>query len=321
MTDLTLFTTQLTTNGTFEYFGSDGARYTGSGDSDLINSNIKNAVAIESLSLTGNYVATTTCPTGWIKVPGDSAYGTGDFCVMKYEAKDVSSVATSQAASTPWVSITQTASITACRALGTGYNLISNPQWMTIGANAAGINGNWSGGTVGSGSLFAGHNDNSPASACAAPSNDTDFYVETNCTAVSSGDSAEQRRTLTLSNNNVIWDLSGNVHEWVDYINRGNKPGATNAWYQYTAVTGTPTTALKDLVPTNAVKAFWSDAWNSAQGIGQYYPGTNGAGGALRRGGYWNIGSYTGVFTAAMHDAPSYSTSDIGFRCTSSPSP
>jgi formylglycine-generating enzyme required for sulfatase activity len=192
---------------------------------------------------------------------------------------------------------------------------------MTIGANVAGINGNWTGGTVGSGYLFAGHNDNSPTSACAAPSNDTDFYVETNCTAVSSGDTAEQRRTLTLSNSNVIWDLSGNVWEWVNYMNAWNKPGATSAWYEYTAVTGTTTTALKDLVPTNAVKAFWSDAWNSGKSIGQYYPGVTDSGGALLRGGQWNTDLNAGVFAARLDFAPTGAYNFIGFRCVSAPSP
>src|ERR1035437_10261807 len=30
---------------------------------------------------------TKTCPTGFILVPGSRLYSTGDFCVMKYEAK------------------------------------------------------------------------------------------------------------------------------------------------------------------------------------------------------------------------------------------
>jgi hypothetical protein len=234
---------------------------------------------------------------------------------MKYEAKNVGGVATSQAASTPWVSISQTAAITTCRALGTGYDLISNPQWMTIGSNVAAIAGNWTGGVVGTGYLFSGHNDNSPGSACAASSDDSLFYVETNCTPVSSGDTTEQRRTLTLSNGAVIWDLSGSVHEWVNSINRGDKPGATDAYYEYTALTGSTTTALKDLVPTNAVKAFWSDSWNSGKWIGQIYPGTNGSGGALLRGGLWGDGSYAGVFTANLSAAPSVSATTVGFRC------
>ena len=57
-------------------------------------------------------------PTGFIVVPGSSTYGTEDFAVAKYEMKNVGGVATSQAADTPWVSISQTDSITECSALG-----------------------------------------------------------------------------------------------------------------------------------------------------------------------------------------------------------
>ena len=314
-TDLTLFATQLTTDGAFEFFDSAGAKYSGSGDSDLFAAKIKNAVALENFGIAGTF--TYNCPTGWIKVPGDSDYGTNDFCVMRYEAKnDGSNNAVSQAANPPWDSITQTASITNCRALGTGYDLISNAQWMTIGSNVAAINGNWTGSTVGSGSFFAGHVDNNPTQSCAASSNDSLFYVETDCTNVSSGDSAEQRRTLTLSNNAVMWDLSGNVSEWVNYINIGDKPGATAAFYEYTAVTGTTTTALKDLIPTHAVKAFWSDTWSSAKYIGQFFPGTDGSGGGLRRGGSWSNGSAGGVFGAFLNVAPSVSATAFGFRCS-----
>ena len=257
-----------------------------------------------------------TCPTGYILVLGDKDYGTEDFCVMKYEAKNNgSNVAISQAASTPWVSISQETSKSECTSNGPGYELISNEQWMTIGASVAAINGNWTGGTVGSGYLFSGHNDNSPPSACAASSNDALFYVETSPTPVSSGDTAEQRRTHTLSNGAVIWDLSGNVWEWVNYVNAGDKPGATAAYYEYPAVTGTASTALRDLVPTNSVKAFWSDAWNSGKWIGQYYPGANNSGGALMRGSNLVMGSSAGVFSANLSNAPTISGPSIGFRC------
>jgi len=54
-TDLTNFTTQLTTAATFEFWDSTGIRRTGSGDSDITEANIKDAVAFENLSLTGTY--------------------------------------------------------------------------------------------------------------------------------------------------------------------------------------------------------------------------------------------------------------------------
>lgn len=315
-TDFTLFTTQLTSAGSFEFFDSSGAVYSGSGDADLVASNILSAVAIESLSITGSYTSSLSCPSGWIKVPADSAYGTGHFCVMKYEAKNVSSVATAQAANTPWVSISQASALSACRALGVGYDLISNPQWMTIGSNIAGIAGNWTGGSVGSGTLFAGHSDSNPNAACGASSNDSLYYVESTCTPVGSGDNSDQRRTLSLSNSNVIWDFSANVWESTTYLNRGDKPGATDNWFEYSALSGTTTTPLKDFVPTNAVKSYWSDTWNSTKWIGRYWSATNGTGGVLGRGGDWADGTYTGVFTAGLGTGPTEATTDLGFRCT-----
>ena len=49
----------------------------------------------------------TTCPLNFILVPGSSTYNTNDFCVMKYEAKQVGSTTTpiSQASGLPWVNI------------------------------------------------------------------------------------------------------------------------------------------------------------------------------------------------------------------------
>ena len=62
-----------------------------------------------------NIVKTTFCsdlPGEWIRVPGNPAYGTNDFCVMKYEAKcsnangqscPSTDTPTSTADGTPWV--------------------------------------------------------------------------------------------------------------------------------------------------------------------------------------------------------------------------
>ena len=49
-----------------------------------------------------------TAPSGYIRVPGNSRFGTTDFFVMKYQAKDDGSGnAISAAAGSPWVSISQ----------------------------------------------------------------------------------------------------------------------------------------------------------------------------------------------------------------------
>ena len=149
---------------------------------------------------------------------------------MKYEAKNVGGVATSQPTLSPWVSISQTSAITACSALGSSYHLQTNNEWMTIARNAEAQAGNWTLGSVGLGYLFAGHNDNAPAAAKAASSTDTGnnrcAYTDTagttenptscptNTANNTSGTAGNQVRTLTLSNGAVIWDIPGNVWEW-----------------------------------------------------------------------------------------------------------
>ncbi|MFO8054870.1 MAG: hypothetical protein R6U19_06900, partial [Bacteroidales bacterium] len=102
--------------------------------------------------------STITCPDGYISVPGSETYGTSDFCVMKWEAKNVGGNATSQAAETPWVSISQTEAIANCSALGEGYHLITNEEWMTIARNVEQVEDNWNSSVVGIGGLYRGNN-------------------------------------------------------------------------------------------------------------------------------------------------------------------
>jgi len=262
------------------------------------------------------------CPTGYTLVPGDTDYGTTDFCVMKYEAKFGDKGAVSQATEVPARGgISQNTAYAACRNLGPGYALINNAEWMTIASNIANVGTNWSGGTVGSGALNHGHTDGTPGDALAAVTDDNDPCNGTGQTC-SSSTWNNQRRTHVLSNSNVIWDFSGNVWEWVDYYNRDNKPTPANAaWNEYTAVSGSTYMAKNRLVPTNALKSWWSDSWNGAtNGIGQYYGGTNGGGGALLRGGAWDVGSGAGVFAVSLGNAPSDTHTRIGFRCVFRPS-
>ena len=257
----------------------------------------------------------------WIPVPGDSVYSTNGFCVMKYIPSSNGGVATSRSGYAPWVSITQTAAATTCSSLGTGYHLITNPEWMTIAANLANVAGNWSNGVVGSGTLSRGHSDNSPASACAADANDANAWVNTNCTGQTQGALAfNVRRTQFLSNNEVIWDIGGNVWQWVDYYNLNDKPYQLNNWVEYSAMgAGSTTTPRSHLVPKNSVQSWWNDSWNSAQSIGQIYPSVNGTGGALLRGAGWGDGAGAGPFAVFLGYAPSDTGSNIGFRCSWQP--
>ena len=263
---------------------------------------------------TSTTAANLTCPTGYIKVPGNSLYQTKDFCVMKYEAKTGSATvaATTQAAGTPQVNISQTNAITACSLNGAGYGLINNNEWMTIARNIEGQLSNWTTGTaastaIGTGGLYRGHSDGTPDTALEAGA-DNDGYIGTG----NSGFSID-RRTHTLSNGETIWDIGGNVWEWTnDTIQGQDKPNNSsgNSWQQWTSISNFGTLSYDLTRPSN-------NTWNSSQNMGQYIAGTvtGTTTFAFLRGGGWGNATLAGVFTLYLYSAPTYTFAGFGFRC------
>jgi len=257
-----------------------------------------------------------TCPSGFIPVPGSATYGTHDFCVMKYEASQVgsSNVPISQSGVLPWVTISQTTAIAdAPNVAGcTGCHLITDAEWLTIAQNVLGVASNWSGGAVGSGYIYSGHNDTFPNNALAADPSDANGYAgETN-------QGGNQKRTLTLTNGQVIWDLAGDVWEWTNGTVSAGQPGvAGNAyasWIEWPGVT-TPGAMSPNPFPTTTGFS-GANAWNSSNGIGQLISNTaeTNVHGVLR-GGYWRNGSTCGVLAMTLDNLPSNNTNiSIGFR-------
>lgn len=254
----------------------------------------------------------------WVLVPGDPDYGTSDFCMMKYEAKkDADNKADSVPEGEPWTWISQTSAKQECEKLGENYHLINNAEWMTVAANIFNIGSNWSNGSVGSGFLSRGHSDNNPSVPCPANSDDTLSLVDGSCAGISAeGGNFAQKRTHTLSNQEVIWDFSGNVWTWVDYENVNDKPGKTNDTIEYPDLSGTATTPLHFLIPTNQIKPQWNDSWNSDKAIGMFQSGNDGEGGGLFRGGRWNYWKNSGIFGAKLFNSVNYTSDGVGFRCT-----
>ena len=161
-----------------------------------------------------------------------------------------------------------------------------------------------------------------------APSTDPNCLYNTGQdTCASSGDH-RYRRTLTLSNGEVIWDLSGNVWEWVDWETGGafttvpqedkafvsTDVAAVAVWREFTL--------LDQYINNGDVMdpLTWQSsnpALNSAHGIGQYYAGTSG--GAALRGGRWNDGSNAGAFALNLNSSTTIANSSRGFRCVYRP--
>jgi Tfp pilus assembly protein PilE len=242
-----------------------------------------------------------SCPSGFIPVPGSSTYSTSDFCVMKYEAKNVAGVATSQAAGLPWVDINQADAATASSAACSGCHLITEAEWMTIAQNVLGVASNWSGGAVGSGYIPRGNSDSSAA---------TDGV--TDLTGIN-------KRTLALSNGEAIWDLAGNVWEWTSEKITGGQPGVSGAgyaWREWTAITAAGSLRVNPSPSGTGIAG--AGSWNSSNGIGQISSSSDDTTSQLGffRGGAWDLSSMAGILTLYLSFGPSGTDSSLGFRAS-----
>lgn len=263
-------------------------------------------------------VAALSCPTGYIVVPGSATYGTSDFCVMKYEAKNVGGVATSQAALLPWRSLGQANTVTTAAAACAGCHLITEAEWMTIAQNVLRVASNWDNGagvhTVGTGYIYSGHNNDypSPTTKLDADTNDSNGYYGTGAV-----DPSNQRRTLTLSNNEVIWDFAGNAWEWTSGSVQSPiiQPGASGglAFRDWTAITNPGTLPINPSPAATGIAG--ASSWTTAQGIGRTYSNSDEvAPRGFVRGGSASGLSWAGVLSLNMSYAIGSLGSDIGFR-------
>jgi formylglycine-generating enzyme required for sulfatase activity len=266
--------------------------------------------------------STLTCPgpqppaePTWVKVPANTQLSTAEFCVMKYEAKSVSNTATSQTALTPWVNISRADAITKCQALGAGYDLITNAQWQAIARNIESVPSNWSAGSLtgnvnDGNSINRGHSDNSPAfspaNALAASTDDLPCFGTSNnsCTTGSHADFS-QKRTHRLSNGAVIWDIGGNVWEWV----KDNNNSAQGADKYVSQLDGSD-----DLLNWGAAGNYSAKADGERGGLG--YGNLNVSSGAVQRGGDWLNLTFAGVFAAGSGYDPASTFGSVGFRCS-----
>lgn len=280
------------------------------------------------------------CPTDFILVPFNTSVGTtADFCVAKYEMKCVgsscptdipgtNSVATSQSSGAPWVDITQLNSITACSNLNAingvtnKYDLITNREWMTIVRNVENVASNWTSGVAGSGVLARGWTNTSNTTV--APSTGAGCLYNTAANTCAAAGTVDLKRTHTLSNGEVIWDLSGNVWEWVNWqVPPANKahiaanPINTDQGWKDFKDLDTKITSTDEMRPSTWQSTFLTAT--RAEGLGGYYAGINTTGGAALRGGNWLYGINAGIFTLNLANLSSNASSGFGFRCAYHP--
>ncbi len=248
------------------------------------------------------------CPDGYVAVVGNSSLGTGDFCVMQFEARrnnsgDPESVASGNA----WNWISAIDAFSECQNISIdGYNgefaLISNREWMTIARDIETTAVNWSGGAVNSGVIYKGHSDNAPSSVLSLSGTNDPYFGTGN----SANSSWEQARTFTLSNGSIIWDFSGNFWEWVDWSSNDNifTTGVTNNTLVFIAFPQLFGSLTKD-----DIAPFYTDN-DHTRNFGRYYIGP---GGFTIRGGNYN-NTITGAFALFVLNTDS-ARIDTSFRC------
>jgi len=274
------------------------------------NGNINYRIATDSVPK--------ACPSNFVIVPGSKTYGTSDFCVMKYEARQVGAtdVPISTPDGLPWTRINRNSAITNSSKVAncTDCHLINEAERLTIDQNILSVASNWSGGAVGSGYVYSGHNDSDPNNPIAADADDNNGYAYTN------NASGTQRRTLKLSNGETIWDLSGNVFEWSSGdIPAGSQPGVDGetgyVWKEWknVSVVGTLSPNVSPIFGTPAAAA-----WDSTNnGIGSLYSYTNDTEiKAYLWGGHFAFGNLAGVAMISMISASNGWGDDVGFRVT-----
>jgi prepilin-type N-terminal cleavage/methylation domain-containing protein len=258
------------------------------------------------------------CPDGYAFVYGNPVLGSSDFCVMKYEAKNVGGVATAQADGTPWVSISLAGASAVSSAACGGCHLITEVEWMTIAADVLSVRYNWSGNKVGAGYVYSGHNDNSPANPVAASSDDKDGYFATG----NSGN--EQRRTLYLKSGDAIWDMAGNVSEWTDQVlavSNIGVPGESGfSWKEWTTpglAYGNLPTATRPTTLAAIPGLAEITSWDSSKGVGRihaYYYDSSTI--AFARGGTWYDVGIAGIMKLWLRLSPTTGGYTNGFRVT-----
>jgi hypothetical protein len=273
------------------------------------------------------------CPDGYVFVRGDASLGTTDFCAMKYAARarddngaiveegcvvvDVDDCepnglvvakvrAESVPAGKPWRGIDALGAYAACRQLGAGYTLMTNPEWMTIARAAELTGGNWSGGAPYVGRLVEGNSEGTPILGVTDP---TDPYSDTGNSAADLPDAGwEQRRTILLPSGSELWDMPAHLQEWIDWT------------YDASDYVGAPSCSGGELPAINCA-GYARDDYDSASGTLDSSDGVGlvlgGAGNTARRGG--QLGDrqdrFAGIYALNMNRFTDQTFPATGFRC------
>ncbi len=233
-------------------------------------------------------------------------YDGDGFFVMKYQASNDGSNVPVSDGSAGWNSISFNddssqsgpSAYTACENLDSqtssfDVHLMTNREWMTVARQIAQNPNNWANGVVGStgstGGLYQGNRIGGSY----------DRAVDLGGYPKSSSDGGEVQRSLELPMGDVVWDISGDLRQWVDVDENG------------TNMNGDSGSKIYERAPMNSSVV-------GGAGLGDNNGFTIDNSMAALRGGYYSDGGQAGVFYSRS-GTPSVGLSFRGFRCAAVP--
>ena len=266
----------------------------------------------------GKVMKALSCPQGMVMVPAYKGYTSSAFCVAKYEMKkSEQGRALSSPKGVPWVRIDRIEAQKKCQEKGKGFDLISNDEWQTLARDIESVSFNWAKGERGHlKGISRGHSDGIPDQALEASPDDHQGCLGTQqyCT---SKIWHSQRRTHKLSNGEIIWDLAGNVWEWVK-DNNSHKYGEDAYLWQLTLKTHSQKYRLEEGPKRSAKEQFGPEGryrFPQKDGGGLGFGTFSSRAGAIRRGGDWDNAAQTGIFSVNLNRSPRGDNPVTGFRC------
>ena len=297
-------------------------------------------------------------PDYFIEVVPDPTVGTTEaFWIAKYEMKilghddgdteyDEAYTAESRPGGIPWQWINQEQARAECEALGEGFALPTNAEWMTVARSIEASSRNWSdnqthpSGTTDA-QLNVGHTcrkgtlgvdcrmDQYPYSGEGLPASIDDEeglygYVqgdyEAEAPALDENGWSAYRRTFYLADDQVIWDFGGSVWEWVDWsvplaADRANYGDVTDDYLEINLCQ--PTAEM----PEESFKSLNTEMTGliNANRVGRYHPTSvdDDAGAAMRGGNFMHGSCNNGIYALGMGYSPDtdHIICRVGFRC------
>lgn len=211
-------------------------------------------LTVETLTLTKTFNLIVSAPPQdnigvalsdeWVKVPSNAGgMSLPEFYVMKYEAKawrddnndgviqegegnkthlklaNENYTPISSPDFIPWVGISANEASAKCRALGEGYDIISNREWQAILRDIETVDANWSQGSVGSGCLKKGGSNN--GSECSWRTRKYDVILPNGTTVeldnLNWGNERDNNNKFILTNGNEVHDMTTSAGEWTDW--------------------------------------------------------------------------------------------------------